>query len=61
MAIRESEILFESTKAWVHADAKKRAYVVYRIGATASSTDSAYDMSQDGLSIAIARAKYLSR
>lgn len=57
--MRESEIIYESGVAWVHA--AKDAYVVYVTGITHSNSDSAYAKDADGLSIAIARAKYLGR
>lgn len=57
--MREAEIIFETGKSWVHADAKRKAYVVYLIGLTHSTSDSSYTMTDDGKSIAVARAQYL--
>ena len=59
--MRESEIIFETKFVWVHQDKQRNAYVVYRSGLTHSISDSAYLMTEDGKSIAIARAQYLSK
>lgn len=57
--VKESDIMFESGSYWVCRD--KSAYVVFKNGATHSTSDSAYAKTDDGLSIAIARAKYLAK
>jgi hypothetical protein len=55
--MKESQIKFESGSYWVClAD---NQYTVYRSGVTHSKADSSYAFSEDGLSLAIARAKYL--
>lgn len=55
--IRESQIIFEEGKIWI-LDTKD-SYSVQISGFTHSTTDSAYHRNSDGLSIAMARAKYL--
>ena len=57
--MKESDIMFEVGNYWVGRDRKGSAYIVYRVGITHSVSDSAYHMTPDGLSIAIARATYL--
>lgn len=59
--MKESEIVYENGGMLVHADKRKPAYVVYRSGATHSTSDSAYSFDEDGLSIAKARADYLAK
>lgn len=56
---RESDIIFETGTCWVKRD--HNAYTVYRTGITHSTSDSAYKKNADGLSIAIARCKYLAK
>jgi hypothetical protein len=56
---RESDIVYENTACWVRRD--RSAYTVFRIGLTHSTSDSAYKKTTDGLSIAVARCKYLNR
>ena len=46
---------------WVGRDTRQGAYVVYKVGATHSTSDSGYALTPDGLSIAICRADYLSK
>ena len=57
--MRESDILYEQGDFWVGRT--ERAYGVFENGATHSTCDSAYEKTADGLSIAIARCKYLAR
>lgn len=59
--MRESDIMHEKGNYWVGRDRELGAYVVYKIGPTHSTSDSAYGLNQDGLSIAIARANYLAK
>lgn len=59
MSYKESQIKHESGKYWVLDTGK--AYAVMAIGITHSTTDSAYERSNDGLSIAIARCNYLAK
>ena len=56
--MRESDIKHETGAFWVLDN--KTSYVVMRIGITHSTSDSAYEYTPDGLSIAIARANYLA-
>jgi len=57
--MKESDLIYENDKAWVFSDKKKKQYTVFKQGLTHSTSDSAYAFNDDGLSIAIARAKYL--
>ena len=61
--MKESDIMHETPcgKYWVGRDTKQKAYVVYKVGATHSTSDSGYHMTPDGLSIALARADYLAK
>ena len=61
--MRESDIMHETTcgNYWVAHDRAQKSYVVYRVGATHSTSDSGYAMTPDGLFIAICRANYLSK
>jgi len=61
--MRESDIMHETTcgQYWVGRDKGRGAYIVYRVGATHSTSDSGYAMTPDGLSIAICRADYLAK
>ncbi len=63
MSYQEKDIAYEAQngKAWVLCDTKHKRYTVFRIGITHSTSDSAYTLDADGLSIAIARANYLDR
>ena len=60
--MRESDIMHETPcgKFWVGRDNKHKAYIVFRVGPTHSTSDSGYHLNDDGLSIAIVRADYLS-
>lgn len=57
----EADIMYEKGSYWVGRDKAPKAYVVYKIGLTHSTSDSAYPMTDDGLSIAICRCKYLAK
>jgi len=61
--MRESDIMHETPcgKFWVGRDNKNKAYIVFRVGLTHSTSDSGYHLNAEGLSIAIARADYLSK
>jgi hypothetical protein len=61
--MRERDIISESVcgRFWIGRDTASKAYVVYRVGATHSVSDSGYAMTPDGLSIAKARMAYLER
>ena len=54
--------MHENGPYWVARDkaGKMAAYVVYKAGITHSVSDSAYEQTEDGLSIAIARCDYLA-
>ncbi|QCJ72219.1 hypothetical protein MNY66_16470 (plasmid) [Moellerella wisconsensis] len=56
--MREKDIVHENGKFWVLRD--KDAYCVMKSGVTHSVGDSAYALTKDGLSIAIARCDYLA-
>ena len=60
--MKESDIMHESAcgKFWVGRDRAAAAYVVFRVGFTHSTADSAYAITSDGLSIARARCDYLA-
>lgn len=57
--MRESDIKHEAGPYWVAKD--RGAYVVYHAGITHSVSDSAYPLTNDGLSLATARCDYLER
>ena len=57
----EADIAYENAPAWVHKDRAAKRYTVYVAGVTHSTSDSAYPLTADGLSIAKARADYLAR
>ena len=60
--MQESDIMYETEcgKFWVGRDRRQGAYIVFRVGTAHSTSDSGYNLDSDGLSIAIARADYLS-
>lgn len=58
--IKLTDIIYETAKAWVHRDVKRNCYTVFIIGVTHSTSDSAYELTNDGLTLAIARARYLT-
>lgn len=60
MTVKLEDIVHDNGKAWIHRDKKQVAYVVYRAGVTHSTSDSAYELTEDGLSLAKARADYLA-
>lgn len=59
MSYKEKDILFEGEFAWVLSE--KTVYTVLCKGITNSVSDSSYAKTEDGLSIANARAKYLEK
>ena len=61
MSYKVENIVFELPNFWVLGDKKKKAYHVMKVGISVSESDSSYAMNDDGLSIAIARAKYLQK
>lgn len=54
-----ADIMHEAGPYWVARD--KAAYTVFKAGITHSTSDSAYALTPDGLSLAIARCNYLAR
>jgi hypothetical protein len=60
MSYTESDIAHEVGKFWVLRDRPQKAYAVCISGITHSVVDSAYELNEDGLSIAIARCNYLA-
>lgn len=56
---RERDIKHEAGRFWVCDTG--RAYAVMIAGATHSASESAYERTPDGLSLAIARCDYLAR
>jgi hypothetical protein len=57
--MRETNIIFEAGSFWVGKVSD--TFTVYRAGTTHSTPDSSYPLTEDGRSLAIARAKYLAR
>lgn len=57
--LKETDIVFEAGKYWVLND--RTAYSVMQSTLTHSKIDSAYCFNADGLSLAIARCKYLAK
>lgn len=51
--------MYENGPCWVGRT--RDSYTVFRSGVTHSTSDSAYKKTPDGLSIAIARCKYLAK
>ena len=60
MSYKETNIAYENGHAWVFQDTKRKCYTVFTAGVTHSTSDSAYPLDVDGLSIAKARADYLA-
>ena len=61
--MRESDIMHETScgSYWVGRDIGRGSYIVYKVGATHSTSDSGYALTPDGLSIAVCRADYLAK
>jgi hypothetical protein len=58
----ESDIMHDDNAfAWVLREPRRKRYTVLRYNFTHSVEDSAFPLTPDGLSLAIARAKYISR
>ena len=57
--MKESDILYERGDFWVLD--KPNAYLVMHAGITASTSESAYERTPDGFSIACARVNYLTK
>ena len=58
MSYRQKDIKHEAGPFWVLDTGK--AYAVMVVGVTHSTSDSAYERTPDGLSIAVARCNYLA-
>ena len=57
--LSEKDIVHDRLTHWVlKAD---NQYTVYKTGLTHSESDSSYPLTQDGLSLAIARCNYLAK
>lgn len=61
MTYKESDIVHEAGRFWVLREARRGRYTVFVTGVTHSASDSAYALTPDGLSLAIARCDYLHR
>ena len=61
--MRESDIMHETIcgQYWVGRDKGRKAYIVYKVGATHSTSDSGYAMTPEGLLLAIYKADYLAK
>lgn len=59
MSYRERDIVYENGSVWVLKQADR--YTVFVSGITHAASDSAYELSDDGFSIAKARTNYLAR
>lgn len=59
MSYKEKDIKHEAGRAWVLDTGKAYAVMVARV--THSTSDSAYERTPDGLSIAVARCDYLGK
>lgn len=55
-----ANIMHENGKYWVHRITKQEMYGVFKAGITHGTSDSMYPLTDDGLSIAIARCDYLA-
>lgn len=58
--MRESDIVYEAGPYWVARDRDYNCYTVYKTGVTHSKADCGFPLDNDGLSLAICRAKYLA-
>ena len=61
MTYKVKDIAHETASTWVLKNTKQGCYTVFVIGMTCSTSDSAYPLTDDGLSIAVARANYLAK
>ena len=57
--MRESDIIYEDGNFWVGKT--QAGYAVFKNGITHSTSDSSYELTEDGKACAIARCKYLAR
>lgn len=59
--MKEQDIIYENGKSWVLKDTARNSYTVFRCGVTHSTSDSAYPLNEDGLSLAKARVDYFAK
>lgn len=59
--MKEPDIVYETGRFWVLRDLKRSGYTVFENGITHATSDSTYDLTEDGLSLAKARADYLTK
>lgn len=59
MSYKETDIVHERGDYWVLRE--RAAYTVFKNGITHSVSDSSYERTEAGLSIAIARCEYLAK
>lgn len=57
--MKVKDIVHENKNFWVYRDKKHKMYVVFKNTLTHSVSDSAFPLSDNGLSLAIARCDYL--
>lgn len=55
-----ADIMHENGNFWVCRDKSHKMYIVFKTEITHSVSDSAYPLTEDGLSIAIARCNYMA-
>lgn len=62
MTIKEKDIILETGSGWwVWRDTKGQSYTVFMPKGTHSETDSSYPLTEDGLSLALIRCKYMNK
>ena len=60
--LKETDIVWDDNAfVWVYRDTRRKRYLVLRYNWTHSREDSAYPLTDDGKSLAVARADYLSK
>lgn len=57
---KAADIMHENGNYWVCRDKRQKMYIVFKTSVTHSVSDSAYPLTEDGLSIAIARCNYMA-
>lgn len=61
MSYQLNDVVYELDQVWVLREVKPQCYTVFTKGITHSTSDSAYPLDDDGLSIAKARADWLNK
>lgn len=62
MTIKEKDIILETESGWwVWRDTKGNCYTVFMPKGTHSESDSSYPLTDDGLSLALVRCKYMDK